>query len=140
MLDDREISYDKHEDDFVVKCTVRGEDLPMDILIIVRPEQQIVSLISPIGFDIPEDKRIDVALAVNIANYGIIDGSFDYDIGDGDLRFRMTSSFRESILGKDLFDYMLMVSAITIDHYNDKFLMLAKGMITLEQFAKADKK
>lgn len=90
-------------------------------------------------FDIPEDKRIDMAIAVNIANYGIIDGSFDYDISDGDLRFRMTTSYRESILGKELFEYMFMVSALTTDEYNDKFMMLAKGLISIEQFIDSDK-
>ena len=29
---------------------------------------------------------------------------------------------------------MLMVSAATIDGYNDKFLMLAKGTITIQKF------
>ena len=29
---------------------------------------------------------------------------------------------------------MIMVSAGTIDNYNDKFFMLSKGMITLQQF------
>lgn len=107
MLDEKGIKYTKHEDDLVVSCTVRGEDIPMDIVIFVHEKQQIVRLLSPMPFDIPEDKRIDMAIAVNIANYGIIDGSFDYDLSDGDLRFRMTTSYRESILGKELFEYIL---------------------------------
>lgn len=134
MLDKKGVKYTKHEDDLVVSCTVRGEDIPMDIVIFVHEKQQIVRLLSPMPFDIPEDKRIDMAIAVNIANYGIIDGSFDYDLSDGDLRFRMTTSYRESILGKELFEYMFMVSALTTDEYNDKFMMLAKGLISIEQF------
>ena len=33
---------------------------------------------------------------------------------------------------------MLMVSAATIDEYNDKFLMIAKGMISFEQFLESE--
>ena len=43
------------------------------------------------------------------------------------IMFRMTSSSGESILGEDLFEYVILVSARTVDDYNDKFLMLSKG-------------
>ena len=85
-------------------------------------------------FDIPEDKRVDAAIAVCVANYYLVDGSFDYDITEGTITFRLTSSYRESSLGEDLFEYMIMCSAATVDAYNDKFFMLAKGMMTVQQF------
>lgn len=43
-----------------------------------------------------------------------------------------------TLLCKELFEYMLMVSAATIDEYNDKFLMIAKGMISFEQFLESE--
>ena len=82
----------------------------------------------------PEDKRQDGAIAVCAANYGLVDGSFDYDIGDGEIRFRLASSYRDSDLGPDLFEYMIMVAASMVDNYNDKLFMLAKGMMTVQQF------
>jgi hypothetical protein len=85
-------------------------------------------------FNMPEDKRIDGALAICAANFGLIDGSFDYDLSDGQIVFRLTSSYRESLLSEELFKYMVMVSAGTIDKYNDRLFMLAKDMITLEKF------
>ena len=139
MLDEKGIKYTRHDDDLVISCTVRGEDIPMDIIIFVHEKQQIVRILSPMPFTVPEDKRMDMAVAVNVANYGIMDGSFDYDISDGDVRFSLTSSYRESILSKELFDYMFMVSAFTIDEYNDRFLMLAKGMMSLEKFIEMDR-
>ena len=79
MLDNINFRYEtgRREEDFVITCTVNGDDIPMKMLIIVRPEREIVSLLSPMPFMTPEDKRVDMALAVAIANYGIIDGSFD---------------------------------------------------------------
>ena len=139
MLDNKGFKYTRHDDDLVISCTVRGEDIPMDMLIFVHEEQQLVRILSPMPFDVPEDKRFDMAVAVCVANYGIIDGSSDYDLSDGDLRFRLTSSFRESILSEDLLEYMFMVSAVTTDRYNDKFMMLAKGMMSIEQFIEQDK-
>ena len=73
-------------------------------------------------------------MAVCVANYGLVNGTFDYDLSDGEIRFRIVSSFRESILSEELFNYMVLVAASTIDDYNDKFLMVSKGMLTIQQF------
>jgi len=136
MFDDRGFRYERHDEDLVITSTVSGEDIPMDMLFIVRPERQIVQLLSPLPFKIPDEKTVDLALAVTHANDGLIDGSFDFDMAKGRIDFRLTSSYIESILGKELFEYMLMVSAHTVDEYNDKFMMIAKGMYSLEDFIK----
>ena len=134
MLDSRGWKYDKHEEELLIKSGIKGDDLPINFIVVVRPRNQVVQFLSSFPFDIPEDKRIDAALAVCVANYSLVDGSFDYDISDGTITFRLTSSYRESTLGEDLFEYMIMCSAATVDEYNDKFFMLSKDMITLQQF------
>lgn len=110
----------------------------MDILFDVRDERRIVILISIMPFKIPEDKKIEVMLAITYVNNRLIDGSFDFDIESGIIVFRLTASFIESILGKELFEYMLMVSASTIDNYNDKFMMISKGIMSFKQFLEGE--
>ena len=139
-LENRDWKFTRHDEDLTITCGARGEDLPMDIIIIVNPRAQVVSLISPMPFKIAEDKRIDAALAVCVANYGLVNGCFDYDLTDGEIRFRIVSSFRESILSEELFNYMIMVAAGTVDDYNDKFLMVSKGMFTIQQFIEWEQK
>lgn len=138
MYDEKGYHYERHDDDLVVTCTVSGDDLPMQILFTVRDDRQIVQLMSPMPFVVPDEKRFDMALATTIVNDRLVDGSFDFDLGDGKCAFRLTASYIGSILGKELFEYMLMVSAATIDEYNDKFFMIAKNMMTLEQFLESD--
>lgn len=134
MLDERDWNYEKHEDELLIRSGIKGEDLPIEFLMVVKPKNQLVQFLSKLPFSFPDDKRVDGAIAICVANYGLIDGSFDYDINDGEIIFRLNSSYRESVLGPDLFEYMIMVSASTIDNYNDKFFMLAKGMMTIQQF------
>ncbi len=134
MLDTRDWKYDKFEDDLVIKSGIKGEDLPIEFIVVVKPKNQVVQLLSRLPFEIPEEKRVDAAIAVCVANNGLVDGSFDYDISDGQITFRLTSSYRESTLGADLFEYMILVSAGTIDDYNDKFFMIAKDMMSVQQF------
>ena len=138
MLDHKEWNYDKVEDDLVIKSGVKSDDFPIEFIMRVNPKNQLVSYLSCLPFKISEEKRIDAAIAVCVANYGMVDGSFDYDISDGSIIFRLTSSYRDSVLGEDLFEYMIMVAASTIDNYNDKFFMISKGMLSIEDFIKQE--
>ena len=133
-LDAREWKYKRHDEDLVLSCGARGEDLPMDILIMVNAKAQVVSVISQLPFKMSEEKRVDGALAVCVANYGLVNGTFDYDISDGEIRFRIVSSFRESILSEELINYMVMITAGTVDEYNDKFLALSTGIMDFQKF------
>jgi hypothetical protein len=141
MLDTRDWKYEKHEEKLLIKSCIKGDDIPIEFIVVVNPKNEVVQFISSLPFKMPEDKRVEGALAVCAANYTLLDGSFDYDIRDGKIIFRMTSSYRGSIFSenvifitKDLFEYMIMVAASTIDKYNDKFLMIAKGRMTVQQF------
>lgn len=137
-LDKHEWHYQKNEERLSIECGAQGEDLPMEITIRVDADRQLIMLLSHLPFVISEDKRLDMAIATSIANNGMVDGSFDFDVTDGHMFFRMTSSFIESDIGSELFTYMLMVSCHTIDEYNDRFLMLGKGMMSIEEFMKKE--
>ena len=132
-LDARGWNYDRHDDRFTITCAARGEDIPMELIIITDPGPQLVSIYSPMPFKVSEDKRAEFAQTVCVANYGMMNGGFDYNIATGEVIFRIVSSYRGSILSEELFDYMVYVAFKTIDDYNDKFLMVEKGMFTAAQ-------
>ena len=138
MLDTRDWKYEKFEDDLLIRSGIKGDDLPVEFILFVKPENQVVQFISKLPFNMPDDQRVEGAIAVSVANYGLVDGSFDYDIKDGEIRYRLTSSYRDSNLSHDLFEYMIMCAASTVDNYNDRFFMLAKGMINIQQFIEQD--
>lgn len=134
MLNGNDWHYKKDDAKMKIECGAQGDDLPMDISIRIDSDRQLVVLLSHLPFVVSEDKRLDIAVATSVINYKLVDGSFDFDIEDGHMFFRMTSSYRESELAKEVFFYMLMCSCQTIDEYNDKLLMLAKNMLSLEDF------
>lgn len=133
-LEKNDWHYEKDEEKLSIECGARGDDLPMELTVRVDVDRMLVMLLSRIPFVIKEDKRLDVAIAVSAINNRLVDGSFDYDVSSGHIFFRMTNSFIESILNEEVFAYMLYCSCQTIDEYNDKFLMLSKGMLSVEQF------
>ena len=106
----------------------------MNFLIIIDAERQLVRLLSLLPFQMNSDKRVEGALATCIINYLLADGSFDFDLDEGHIMFRLTASFRESLLGEELFKYMVSIACHTIDKYNDQLSDLNDGKISLEQF------
>ena len=133
-LDEHEWHYEKDEEKLEIECGARGDDLPMDIRIIVDADRQLIILLSIMPFVTPETKRLDTAIATSIVNNKLVDGRFDYDVTSGHMIFRMTSSFIDSEIDGEVFTYMLMVSCRTIDEYNDKFFMLGKGILPINKF------
>ena len=137
-LDGRKFRYTPHDEDLAITLTVHGDDIPIDTVIRVMEEREVVQVLCPMSWKAPEDKRIDLAVAVAAANYGIVNGSFDFDLSDGKIRFRLTQSFRGTTLNPEQVEYMLGVSFITTDEYNDKFFALCKDMMSLEDFLKKE--
>lgn len=133
-LDDCELRYDKDEEKLLVTLTAKGDDLPVDLVFRVDADRQSVRLVSPLPFKVKEDRRLETAVAVNAVNDRLVDGCFDFDVNSGEMFFRMTNSYIESELGKELFVYMTFCTFKTVDEYNDKFMMLAKDLMSIEQF------
>lgn len=134
MLDDQNWKYNKDDEKLSITTGASGEDLPIDIRVNVDQGKQLVTLLSQLPYSVPEESRVLMAVAVTAANYSMVDGSFDYNLANGKIIFRMTTSIRGSLVGKDVYEYMLYVSCKTVDMYNDKFLMVMKNQMPLEDF------
>lgn len=133
-IERREWRFDKDEENLVVHFGVSGDDIPMQFIMVVDAERQLIRLLSPMAFKMSESKRMDGAIATCVASFGLADGSFDYDLADGTIVFRMTASFRESTIGEGLFQYMISCSCAVVDEYNDKFLAIDKGLMSITDF------
>ena len=57
------------------------------------------------------------------------DGSFDLDIRDGELSFKLTSSYMDSLLSKDALNYMFAMACMIVDRYNDRLVLVNEGLL-----------
>lgn len=133
-IDRRQWNYSKVENELLVHFGVNGEDIPMQFILMVDAERQLIRLLSPMPFKMSEAKRLEGAIAACVASYGMLDGSFDYDLSNGRISFRMTASFRSSQIGEELLQYMISCSCAMVDQYNDKFLAIDKGLLSISDF------
>lgn len=133
-IERRNWKYGKDEEKLLVHFGVNGDDIPMQFVLVVDAERQLIRVMSPLPFKMSEGKRMEGAIATCAASYGMADGSFDYDLSDGEIVFRMTASFRESVIGEGLFQYMISCSCAMVDKYNEQFLALDKGLMSISDF------
>lgn len=134
MLDSKDFKYNRHDEDLTITFTMVGDDLPMQFVMKIDVERELIRLFSPLPVTFEKDKIYEGILSTNQANFCLADGSFDFDVMAGKVSFRMTSSFADSLISKDVFQYMIDMASCTIDDYNDKMLMLSKGAMTIEEF------
>jgi hypothetical protein len=133
-IERREWNFGKDEEKLLVHFGVNGDDIPMRFILIVDAARQLIRVMSPLPFKMSETKRMEGAIATCAASFGMADGSFDYDLSDGTIVFRMTASFRESLIGEGLFQYLISCSCAMVDKYNDQFLALDKGIMSITDF------
>lgn len=134
VLNDKKWKYEADNDALKVEFTVVGEDLPMKVRVYVDGDKELVTLMSSMGFNFPAEKLIEGAIVTSTINYLLRDGSFDFDISDGEVLFRLTTGFMDSLISEDTLQFMIDLSLFTIDKYNDMFMELAKGYMSLEEF------
>lgn len=138
-LDNRQWRYEKDEEKFVVHFGVNGDDIPMKMIIVVDAQRQLIRLLSPMAFKFCEEKRMDGAIASCVATYGLADGSFDYDLSNGQIVYRLTASYRGSTVSENLFQYMISCACHMVDKYNEQFLAVDKGMLSIADFIERNK-
>ena len=130
-------SHEELDERFMIKFNMNGDDIPMRFFIYVNPRNQLITLHSPIPVTFPQDK-IDLACkAVCAINYRLSDGDFQLDIRDGEVLYNMSNCYAGSLISNEVFNYMLGMSINIVDEYNDKLLMLAKGLIDMDTLLKS---
>ncbi len=130
----------RDDDQMSVEIGFNGDGLPINIRFRVHEDRQVLRVLSIIPVRVPEEKRVEGAIAVAVANYGTVNGSFDYDMNDGEIRYRVCQSIHDgSTLSDETVRYIMAITYNTVKKYNDRFYMLGKGLMTLEDFIKKDK-
>jgi len=140
MMDSMDFKYDLKEDEQLIITGVKGEEMNIPLKIFFVEEIQLVTVFSKLPFEIPKDKRLDLAVALCAVNNRLANGTFDIDLSDGTIVFRLSNSYAGSELGKDTYEYLLFGTCHVVEEYNDKFYMLSKGITDLESFLQAVEK
>ena len=130
----KEWEFTPHEEDLVIVSGCTGDDFPIQFLFKADAGRECLSFHTNKFVKFEDDKLLDAAYAVAVANHGMVFGHFDLNLNDGSIIYTMSNSFVDADLGGGFFFDMLMTAVNTTDKYNDRFIMLSKGMIDLKKF------
>ncbi len=138
-LEEMNIRYRKAEDiNYKVVFNVPSKDIPIRVVIIVDVANEQVALSSRVPINITTDKYFEMALAVNAANLDGKYGCFALNCESGNLIFRMSNTYKDSTISTEVYKYMIDYARETVDLYNDKFLKVARDLISLREFLKEE--
>ena len=116
-LDRNGIAYKRNDKRLNVRCTLPEGSEDQSFLISVDPEKMLISLYSPVLTE-PQAAEQELAAAICMINNELRHGCFCYCICDRLLYFRMTTSFYETNLSGEVFEYMLSCAADTMQEYS----------------------
>ena len=133
-LDEMQWHYDRDDENLVIETSARGDSLTIKLRMRINADRSVMYLKSPLPFNVKENKRDLLAKAICYANYQMLNGSFEYDQSDGYVAFKVVVPFMDSLIGKSVCNYMIMLSCRMVDTFCEQFLMLSNGEIDYEQF------
>ena len=133
-LDNMKWTYEPDHDKLVITTSARGDDLTIKLRFVVSEDRGVMYVKSPMPYSIPENAREIIGVAVNIANFSMLNGCFEFDRNDGWLAFRMVIPFENCVISEEVCHYMVVLTCRMVDRFNDKFLAVAKGNMRLADF------
>lgn len=137
-LDKLNFKYEKEgkdsDGDYTVRFSGVGDDLPMEFVMFCDVNRQLVRVMSQMPFKFSPEKRVEGALVTCRANYMMVDGNFDYDFETGKVIFKITTSYRDSLIDQELLLYMVRLAISMVDEFNDKFFAVDKGLMSVDDF------
>lgn len=138
VLTQMKLNYTKNEENLNVRIGFSGDGLPMEFVWAVRPERNIICIWSLLSTKFKADKIVDAAVAISAVNHSMINGSFDLDPATGTVMFRIANSYLDSRIDDKLLRYMFLCAHSVVNGYNDKFLMINSGLLTLDKFIETE--
>ncbi len=72
----------------IIKLGIQLKNTRFDTFIDIRPEAEQVLIFAICPTLVPENKRNQISEFITRANYGLIIGNFEFDHGDGELRYK----------------------------------------------------
>ncbi len=133
MLDNIKWKYERDDKKRTVATTAVGRDLKINLRMVVSEDRQLMYVKSAMPFTVPQDRRDVVGKAVTYANFSMLNGCFEYDY-DHYLGYKIVVPFFDTVLSEKICHYMVMLTCQMVDKFNDKFLELIQGKMTLKDF------
>ncbi len=121
---DWNFSFDEDDDVFTFGLSLHKSKMKkLHYLIGVREDDFVVYAISPIGVDIDDPNMVAAMTEFLIrANYGMLNGCFEMDMSDGEIRYKSYVDCEGQLPSKEIIGNSIHCPAAMFDRYGDGLL------------------
>ncbi len=106
---------------------VAGEKGSYRLVVVVDGDRSIVRFLTFLEGKVPETRRREVMEYLTRANYGLLLGNFELDLGDGEVRFKCSSDVEGVGMSYDQYQSTLYVSVAMMDRYYPGLQKVVQG-------------
>ncbi len=110
-----------------IEMPVAGEHGTFRLVAIADEERNILRFLTFVEGRVPEPRRRDIMEYLTRANYGLLLGNFEMDLGDGEVRFKCSVDLEGAPLSYALYQNLLYVSVGVADRYFPGFVRVLQG-------------
>ncbi|MCM1289444.1 MAG: YbjN domain-containing protein [Corallococcus sp.] len=132
-LDKMKWQYTKIPEKLSIETNVKGKSLPIKLSIRINVNLETITAYSPLPFDVPQERRKHMAMALAQANYNMVHGHFDYRPTGNKVLFCMSTNWADTELSFDVFNYLIYVACKTVDDYNEKLQTVATTNVSMQE-------
>ena len=125
--------YRKDDEQMKIGSTVEGKNGTYSFYFQVIPQNAQVHLILFMPFEVPQEKTDEYSVVITALNSLLAAGCFALDAQRKLAFFRVTNSFYDSILDREVLVQMLLTSGGTVDMVADKLGQFVSGKLDMEQ-------
>lgn len=126
--------YSTLEDEPGVIYTVNGDDMIMEFIVTIHPDAQLLHFLSILPMRFDEEKRMDGLMAACAVSGKVPWGTFSFNMETSKIVYGASSIFSDCEVNEGWFTQQMDMAHAVVDMYNDRFLALAKGYISIEEF------
>ena len=101
----------------VIKVPFKGSNGQWDCYARVKEEDGKFAFYSQLPLQVPESKKIPMALLLSKINFGLLVGNFEFDFEEGAVRYKTSISVGDQALTFSLIEQIVYINGVTSDRY-----------------------
>ncbi len=130
FFDQDDWSYVKIEDNTALRLAFEGDTGRWNCYAKAREEQKQFAFYSICPFKVPEDKRLTIAEFITRANYGMINGNFELDFNDGEIRYKTSIDVDGDKLSFAIIKNLVYANVTMMDEYLPGIIAVIEGDVS----------
>lgn len=131
--DDWHYSFNEEKGNFTFNLTLNNKLKKVSYEVRVRDTHYLVYATCPINAD---DCKAEMAEFISRANYGLVNGNFEFDFRDGEIRYKCYVGCNDTTPGKEEIRKSIYIPAVMFKRYGEGIAAVLFGVKSAEQAVK----